>query len=111
MHPPRRNRLVYAFFSWYIRKSIRSDFQQFAYNKIELDANRAILLLANHFSWWDGFFLFYLNRIFLHKRFHIMVSEENYHSVWFLKYLGAFSAKKNSRSARDNFAPRSCPHR
>lgn len=27
-----------------------------------------------------------------------MVTEENYQKVWFLKYLGAFSVKKNSRS-------------
>lgn len=99
MHPPRRNRLVYAFFSWYIGRIIRSDFQQFKYNPIALDRDRAILLLANHFSWWDGFFLLYLNQIFLRKKFHIMVTEENYRSVWFLKYLGAFSVKKKSRSA------------
>jgi 1-acyl-sn-glycerol-3-phosphate acyltransferase len=98
MHPPRRNRLVYAFFSWYIGRIIRNDFHRFDYNPIELDPKRAILLLANHFSWWDGFFLFYLNKVFLRKRFHIMVTEENYRTVWFLKYLGAFSVKKHSRS-------------
>jgi hypothetical protein len=27
-----------------------------------------------------------------------MVTEENYNKVWFLKYLGSFSVKKNSRS-------------
>ena len=28
-----------------------------------------------------------------------MITEENYRKVWFLKYLGSFSVKKNSRSA------------
>ncbi len=98
MHPPRRNSLIYAFFSWYINRIIGRDFKRFEYNTIEIDPNRAILLLANHFSWWDGFLLFQLNRIFLRKRFHIMVSEENYLQHGFLKYLGAFSVKKNSRS-------------
>lgn len=28
-----------------------------------------------------------------------MITEENYKKVWFLKYLGSFSVKKNSRSA------------
>lgn len=98
MYLPRQNKLVYAFFSWYIKRIIRSDFERFEYNPIELDPNRSILLLANHFSWWDGFFLFYLNRIFLRKRFYIMAIEENYKRLWFLKYLGAFSLRKNSRS-------------
>ncbi|MFM6976187.1 MAG: lysophospholipid acyltransferase family protein [Sphingobacteriaceae bacterium] len=98
MHPPCQNRFVYVFFSWFINRIIRRDFQQFEYNAIEIDPKRSVLLLANHFSWWDGFFLFQLNRLFLKKRFHIMVSEENYRQVWFLKYLGAFSVKKQSRS-------------
>lgn len=98
MHPPHRNRLIYAFFSWYINRIIGSDFQRFEYNKIEIDPNRSILVLANHFSWWDGFLLFQLNRLFLRKRFHIMVTEENYKQHSFLKYLGAFSVKKKSRS-------------
>lgn len=98
MHPPRQNSLIYAFFSWYINRIIGRDFKRFEYNTPEIDPKRAILLLANHFSWWDGFLLFQLNRIFLRKRFHIMVSEENYLQHGFLKYLGAFSVKKNSRS-------------
>lgn len=98
MHPPRQNSLVYAFFSWYIGRIIRSDFRSFEYNQVDIDPNRSVLLLANHFSWWDGFLLFYLNKLFLRKRFHIMVTKENYRKVWFLKYLGAFSVRKNSRS-------------
>lgn len=98
MHLPRRNQLVYTFFSWFIGRIIRSDFRRFEFNQVEVDPGRSVLVLANHFSWWDGFLLFYLNKIFLRKKFHIMVTEENYQSVWFLKYLGAFSVRKNSRS-------------
>lgn len=98
MHPPRQHTVIKLFFSWYINRIIRSDFRRFDYNQVALDPGRALLVLANHFSWWDGFFLFQLNRIFFKKRFHIMVTEENYRKVWFLKYLGAFSVKKKSRS-------------
>lgn len=98
MYPPRRNAFIYAFFSWYINRIIGRNFKHFDYNPIEIDPNRAVLLLANHFSWWDGFLLFQLNRLFLHKKFHILVTEENYHAHGFLKYLGAFSVKKQSRS-------------
>lgn len=98
MHKPHKNRFIYAFFSWYISRIIRTDFKQFNYNRVAFNAQQSILLLSNHFSWWDGFLIFYLNRMFFKKKFHIMITEENYRKVWFLKYVGCFSVKKNSRS-------------
>lgn len=98
MLAPRRNKLIYLFFSWYISRLIRSDFEHFGFNKVGFDDKQSVLLLANHFSWWDGFFIFQINRLYFKKRFHVMISEENYNKVWFLKYLGSFSVKKNSRS-------------
>ncbi|MGB4773996.1 MAG: 1-acyl-sn-glycerol-3-phosphate acyltransferase [Daejeonella sp.] len=104
MLKPRRNKLIYAFFAWYINRIIKTDFKEFKFNPIEFDQERAVLLLANHFSWWDGFLLFHLNRICFHKKFHVMITEENYRQVWFLKYLGGFSVKKNSRSSIETLA-------
>jgi len=95
---PRRNKIIYKFFSWYINRMIRSDFEDLKFNKIEFDKSRSVLLLANHFSWWDGFVIFQINRLYFRKNFHVMITEENYRKVWFLKYLGSFSVKKNSRS-------------
>jgi|SRR6476661_2713647 len=98
MQPPKRNRIIYTFFSWYISRIIRTDFSSFTVKGLAEAPSKSVLLLANHFSWWDGFFLFHLNRQFFRKHFHIMVSEDNYNQVKFLKYLGAFSVKKQSRS-------------
>lgn len=95
---PRRNKIIYKFFSWYINRIIRSDFEDLKFNRVEYDKSRSVLLLANHFSWWDGFVLFQINRLYFRKCFHVMITEENYRKVWFLKYLGSFSVKKNSRS-------------
>ncbi len=95
---PRQNKLIYNFFAWYINRIIKSDFKQFKFNKVEFDAGRSILLLANHFSWWDGFILFQLNRLCFGKKFHVMITEDNYRNVWFLKYLGGFSVNTKSRS-------------
>lgn len=91
--------LIKGFFSWYISRSIKSDFRRFSYNPVDIDGNKAILLIANHFSWWDGFLMFELNKRLFGKQFHVMVNEENYRKVWFLKYLGAFPVKKNTKSA------------
>ncbi len=90
--------LVRAFFSWYISRIISSDFKGFSFNEIAFDEGKAVLLLANHFSWWDGFLMFQLNKRFFKKTFHVMVTEDNYRKVWFLKYLGAFPVRKNSKS-------------
>ena len=99
MLEPRQNKIIFQFFSWYINKIIRSDFQEFKFNHIKFETNQSILLLANHCSWWDGFLMFQINRLYLRKKFYVMISEENYRKVWFFKYLGGFSLKKNSRSA------------
>jgi 1-acyl-sn-glycerol-3-phosphate acyltransferase len=99
MYKPRQNKLVSFFFSWYINRIILSDFHAFDYNKVDYDPDKAILLLSNHFSWWDGFLMFQLNRLYFKKRFHVMITEENYKNIWFLKYLGSFSVKKGSRSS------------
>ncbi len=98
MLKPRNNTIIYTFFSWYIRKIIKSDFADVKYNHIEFDKNRSVLLLANHFSWWDGFLMFHINKLYFGKKFHVMISEANYRTVWFLKYLGGFPVKTNSRS-------------
>lgn len=97
MHKQKQNKLVYTFFSWYIKKIIKRDFKEFTYNQVEIDQSKALLVLSNHFSWWDGFLMFQLNRLLWKKKFHVMVSEENYKKVGFLKYMGAFSISRNSK--------------
>ncbi|SKB62324.1 1-acyl-sn-glycerol-3-phosphate acyltransferase [Daejeonella lutea] len=98
MLEPRRNSFIHAFFSWYISRIISTDFHKLAFNEVQFDRDKSILLLANHYSWWDGFLLFHINKVYFRKKFHVMITEENYENVWFLKYLGSFSVKKNSRS-------------
>ncbi|WP_207535393.1 1-acyl-sn-glycerol-3-phosphate acyltransferase [Desertivirga arenae] len=85
------------FFSNYISYIIKRDFQSFHFNPVKTAPDKAILLIANHFSWWDGFLLYELNSRLLKKKFHVLVTEENYKKVFFLKYLGAISLKKRSR--------------
>jgi len=98
MIKPKANKIIYAFFSWYIERIIKKDFSGFEYNKINFDAQKAILLLSNHFSWWDGFLIFHLNKIYFKKKFHVMVLEDTVKKVGFLKYMGAFSIQKNAKS-------------
>ncbi|MFC5285159.1 lysophospholipid acyltransferase family protein [Pedobacter alpinus] len=98
MIKPKSNKIIYTFFSWYIEKIIKKDFSGFDFNKVEFSKEKSILLLANHFSWWDGFLLFHLNKIYFKKNFHVMVLEDTAKKVSFLKYLGAFSIQRNAKS-------------
>lgn len=97
MYQPRKNNLIFSFFSWYIQFIIKKDFLAFKYGEVEIKQDAAILVLANHFSWWDGFFLFYINKKVFKKQFHVLVNAENYTKVGFLKYLGAFAAENKGK--------------
>ncbi|MEO5910158.1 MAG: lysophospholipid acyltransferase family protein [Pelobium sp.] len=104
MIKPKSNSIIRNFFSWYISKIISSDFSSFDFNQEHFSKDKAILLLSNHFSWWDGFLIFHLNKIYFKKKFHVMVLEDTAKKVKFLKYLGAFSIQKNTKSLMESLA-------
>ncbi len=104
MIKPKENLFIHEFFSWYIKKIIKADFHQFAFDNIDFSLKHSILLLANHSSWWDGFLIFYLNKIYFKKKFHVMILEDTAKKQWFMKYLGAFSIHKNSKSLLQSIA-------
>ncbi len=58
-----------------------------------------VLLLANHFSWWDGFIARRVNIKLFKRKFHVMMLEEELVKRPFLRKLGAFSIRRNSRTA------------
>lgn len=95
---PKNNKVLRWFFRSYIKRLLRRNFHAVNFNGIEVDRQKSVLLLANHFSWWDGFILYYLNDKLLKKKFHIIVLKETMQKVKFFKYLGAFSVNRNSRT-------------
>ncbi|MBW4891265.1 lysophospholipid acyltransferase family protein [Mucilaginibacter sp. HMF5004] len=97
MIKPKQNFIITGFFNRYISWIISRHFQKVTFNWADFDEDKSILLIANHFSWWDGFLLYHLNKIYFKKAFHIMVLNDTMQKVGFMKYLGAFSVTKNSR--------------
>jgi 1-acyl-sn-glycerol-3-phosphate acyltransferase len=86
------------FFSFYSLNRLKRYFNDVI---IECNINttgRPVLLIGNHFSWWDGFIAYRLNDLFLHKKFHIMMLEEQLENRLFLNKAGAFSIKRGSRT-------------
>jgi 1-acyl-sn-glycerol-3-phosphate acyltransferase len=97
MIKPKHNTIIKSFFSRYISWIVRRHFHAIEFDGPEFGGDKALLLVANHFSWWDGFLLYHYNKIRFKKAFHIMVLEETMQKFGFMKYIGAFSINKNSK--------------
>lgn len=61
-----------------------------------LDANLPVLLLPNHSTWWDGFFIHFLNKKIFHRRPYVMMLEEQLVRYPFFTRVGVFSINPNS---------------
>ncbi len=61
------------------------------------DSGLPLLLLANHFSWWDGFIQYRLNQNFYRRKLHVIMLEEQLQRFMILNQCGCFSIRKNSR--------------
>lgn len=94
---PKNQPVIFWFFRRYIKWIVGRHFHEVLFNDIEIDKNRSILLIANHYSFWDALLLFCVNDRLLHKKFHVMILEETSRREPFLKYAGAFSVSKNTK--------------
>ncbi|MDN5283756.1 MAG: hypothetical protein JWR38_30 [Mucilaginibacter sp.] len=94
---PQKNSLIHWFFHHYILWIVRRNFHKVKFEPAAIAKDKAVLLLTNHFSWWDGFLMYHLNHRLLGKKFHVMILEDTARQVSFFKYMGAFSVNKNSK--------------
>lgn len=85
------------FISWYLQIRIRIHFKS-VHIRGELEVLDApLLVIANHFSFWDGFLVQYLNRKKIHKKFYFMMLEEQLKKRMFLNKCGGFSINNNPK--------------
>ncbi len=95
---PQHDKLISFLFGNYIRMILNRHFHKIVVSGDMPDPGKSVLLVGNHFSWWDGFIAWYLNSVYLKKRFHIMMLEEQLSRWRFFTRLGAFSIQPESRS-------------
>jgi len=93
----RHHFFIYPFFKWYAGWIIHRHFGQVELKKEFDDQNLPVLLLANHVSWWDGFFAMFLNVKVLRRKFHFMMLEEQLKKFSFFNQTGGYSIRKKSR--------------
>lgn len=89
---------IYPFFQRYTKRTLRKNF-----HKVEIvgefqENHLPVLVLANHISWWDGFWVMHLNLEILHRKFHFMMLEEQLKKHWYFRYAGGFSVRRNTLS-------------
>lgn len=92
------------FFHLYLSFSMKKHFRGVERVGEIKDSGLPLLIIANHISWWDGFWILRLNKALFNRRFHVMMLEEQLRRNMFLRKLGAFSIMKNSIGIRHSFA-------
>jgi 1-acyl-sn-glycerol-3-phosphate acyltransferase len=94
--------LIAPFFDCYTLFQVKRHFKRVVFDIANADSGLPLFVIANHISWWDGFWINYLNLKMFKRRFYFMMLEEQLHKHWFFRYAGGFSVKKHSRSAIDS---------
>ncbi len=97
MIPARHHWFFVPFLRFYTRLMLSICFKRTRiFGTIE-DKNLPILIIANHISWWDGFWMLHLNDQRFKRKFHVVMLEEQLKSRMFLNKAGAFSIRKGTR--------------
>jgi 1-acyl-sn-glycerol-3-phosphate acyltransferase len=85
-----------AVFWRYIKRSLRRHFNSLRVAFEEPLPEGPFLFIANHHTWWDGFFIYALNHLCLRHDVHVMMGEEQFRRFSFFRKLGVFSINQNS---------------
>jgi 1-acyl-sn-glycerol-3-phosphate acyltransferase len=97
MIPERSHKLIKKLFAPYLAYRLRKAFKLLKHNEVKVMPGHSILLLCNHFSWWDGFFAGHLTQTYLHRDFHIMMQEDHLQKRMFFNRVGGFSINRKSK--------------
>lgn len=97
MIKPAHNKIYERFFDMYFTYILKHNFRKISIEGDFIPDDRSILLVPNHFSWWDGFFAWKLNTKLLKKKFYLMMLERELAKRLFFTKLGAFSISYTSK--------------
>jgi 1-acyl-sn-glycerol-3-phosphate acyltransferase len=95
--------IVYPAFKVFTLISIKRNFHEVKIIDDFEDRKLPLFVIANHFSWWDGLFVNFVNMKKFKRKFNFMMLEEQLEVYKFFRNLGGYSIKKNSRSMIETF--------
>jgi 1-acyl-sn-glycerol-3-phosphate acyltransferase len=97
MIPARKNIFISNMFAKYVRYRMHKAFRRICVTPIELRPDHSILLLSNHFSWWDGFFLNYIEHWVVKRPSYLMMQHDHLEKRMFFNLVGCFSIERGTR--------------
>jgi len=97
MIKPGKNFIIRQILHSYVSWIVKHHFHDLKFDPVEIDPNKSVLLIANHFSFWDSLILFIVCRKLVKKSFYVMAREDTTVKFQYVKYGGAFSINKQSR--------------
>jgi len=96
--PAKHNRLADVIFHIYLYRLFKKHFASFHLmdDFPSVDPNLPVLLIANHSTWWDGFFIYFLNRTYFKRELFVMMLEVQLSNFPFFTRLGAYGIHPES---------------
>lgn len=84
-------------FDIYLKLLLKKSFNDFRIiNSLPIiDESKSLVITPNHFSWWDGFFVYWLNKNLIKRTLYVMMLEEQLRRYWFFQKLGCYSVDLN----------------
>jgi len=90
-------------FSWYYSNyGLKIFFRNIKYVGEYKETKLPLLMIGNHFSWWDGFIQILLNNKYYQRKFHFMMLERELKKAMVLTKIGAFSVSKGRKSSLES---------
>ncbi|RFZ81608.1 glycerol acyltransferase [Mucilaginibacter terrenus] len=97
MIPARRVTIFSNWFAYYMRYRMRKAFNRLEVMPFTPKEGHSVLLLCNHFSWWDGLWGNYLAYWHLKRKLYIMMQEDHLQKRMLFNLFGGFSINRSSR--------------
>ena len=98
------NVIIYTFFRLYTCWKIKRNFHGVRIKGEFTDRGLPVLIISNHFSWWDGFWAEYLNMKVFRRKFYFMMLDEQLKKHMFFNKTGGYSVKKGSSSVIESLS-------
>jgi hypothetical protein len=99
---PKHQKFHSLLLHWYSEKIIQKQFHSVHIQGELQNTDKSCLVIGNHSSWWDGFWMLHLNEKILGKKFHVMMLERELKKHMFFNKCGAYSINPGNISVRQS---------
>jgi len=90
----RRKEIVFRFVLFWVRRALRKHFHAIHLEGLEhlqaVPLSQPVIIVANHHTWWDGFFAALLAGETPLRKYHVVQEERHLQRYLFFRYAGVF---------------------